>query len=412
MAENTINDLINLLNVSDTILRYNSEIEADIRTQGGTVLYSYNNIIIASEIDDAYYNELKKNPNIEYIESLPLKKYGDIDITLIDQIDQSKILLGGTGSGGIVNTADLIVISGITGTTIVAVTVGTDGVSGKSKSEMLKNINTSGSTVVSTGTGSAAIILNQNLTLTASTIDTFSYLVMVSGTAPISLQFIRPSNYVGDLSMQNNNTITGQSSPGIYNIKIVATNGYGTDVKNLTLTVLDPVKITNTNLTAYTKVGANFLYSIESSGSLPKSYSITGQPAGISLSDNTISGIIYSGGTFSINMTVTGLTNSDSKVLTVDSGNAPVITSLGEWSIEQNSATGYTMTSAPSSGVTYNFTGMLPDGLMFKVDPITNVATITGSSTQTGIKQVNMIAINNYGQSTKILKITTYQMNS
>lgn len=86
-----INELIDLLNISDTILRYNSSIEYDINKNGGTVIYSYNNIIIASEISEELYNELQKNPYIDYIESLPLKKYGEVDISLIDQFDTSKI---------------------------------------------------------------------------------------------------------------------------------------------------------------------------------------------------------------------------------------------------------------------------------------------------------------------------------
>ena len=49
-TESSINDLITLLNVSDTILRYNSDIEKSIRAHGGTVLYSYNNIIIGQKL--------------------------------------------------------------------------------------------------------------------------------------------------------------------------------------------------------------------------------------------------------------------------------------------------------------------------------------------------------------------------
>ena len=91
--KNNMNELLDLLNNSNDNLNTNLKLENDIRNNGATILYSYNNIIIASEINDMLYNNLKTDNNIEFIQELPLKKYGDIDINLIDQIVDNNIVI-------------------------------------------------------------------------------------------------------------------------------------------------------------------------------------------------------------------------------------------------------------------------------------------------------------------------------
>lgn len=86
-----IDKMLELLNISEHLLRFNAEVENEIVDNGGTIIYSYNNIIIASEISEEYYNELQKNQYIDYIESLPLKKYGEVNIDLINQLDVSNL---------------------------------------------------------------------------------------------------------------------------------------------------------------------------------------------------------------------------------------------------------------------------------------------------------------------------------
>ena len=121
-----LNDLLEAINTSESILRYNTEIEDNIRQNGGTIIYSYNNIIIASEISENFYIELKSSDNIEYIETLPLKKYGDIDTNLIGQIDVSKIFIGQgiDSSGKISSDGTSEYLRGTSGTSEI------DGVSG------------------------------------------------------------------------------------------------------------------------------------------------------------------------------------------------------------------------------------------------------------------------------------------
>lgn len=408
-STNNIDDLIQTLNISNNILRYNSEVETSVKQNGGTVLYSYNNIIIASEISESFYNELQKNPYIEYIDSLPLKKYGDVNTDLINQIDVSKIFIGDSiDSSGVISQTDdempEIIINSNTGVTtnVTTLSVGVDGVSGKSRPPRIRpTVGVTGSTYSSVGI--PPTITNQTLILTTQTKTQFNYVITASGTGPITFELVKPSNFNGSLNLTNNGTITGLSNNlGFYNIDIIAKNIYGIATQKLGIIVIEPVEITNTNFNVYNKFGTNFSYTIESSGTLPKTYSVSVLPSGITLTGNILSGTFISEGTYSMILIVSGTTSSDSKNLSVVVGSAPIITSSGEISINAYSASTYTITSSPSVDVIYNITGILPRGLRFS----TNI--ITGTPMTSGIFTVTLKATNNFGENTKKLKITIY----
>jgi len=359
-----INDLLISLNDVDSLLTTNSIVEDDIKFQGGTILYSYNNIIIASEISETYWNELQKNTNIEYIQELPLKQFGGIDYSLIGQ------LISNTST----NNSDSSNISGVT----------------QNKQ-----------------TGIYPIITNTILTITANTNSIFSYNITATGTLPITYQVITPENYSGTLNIKNINTLTGViKNPGTYYITIKAINAFGSYTKELILTTTDLVKITNTNLEVINKLGSLFSYLIESTGSLPKVYSIENEPYGLSISDNIISGRIVSGGTYNMTIKASGLTNSDSKILKINVGQLPIITSSSQIASEVNSLFEYNITSNYTSGVTYSVIGSLNNGLTFKLNKIQGTPTSVGSNIVT-IKAISM-----FGESTQNLTITIYKMNS
>jgi len=368
-------DLIKMLDVSNNILLYNSEIENIIKIHGGTVVYSYNNIIMASEISEELYGELKKNPNIGYLESLPLKKFGDIDYDLINQIDTTKIFIGES-------------ILNLTGTTLSG---NTDGISGNAKTK--------------TDNNSPPLITNDILSVNTLVNEKFEYIITTTGTTPITLDFIKPKNYTGYLSLYNANVISGKSyQSGIYDITLTASSQYGYDSKTLTLSFTELINILNINLIVYTKVGSQFSYTIESSGSLPKIYTTSSLPSGLVLVDNMINGTITSEGDFSVIITVSGTTNSDSEILLISAGNAPIITSLGEVSGEQHSDFEYYITS--TSSAEYNIIGSLPNGLILKVNRIYGVPTISGEY------NLKIQAFNAFGSSNKDLKITIYSMGT
>jgi len=344
----SIDNLIEIMNVSESILRSNSIIENDIRQGEGTIIYSYNNIIVASEISDSLYTELEKNSLIDYIEVVPLKSYGQVNYNLINQLD-------------------------------------------------ISNISASKPTI----TGFAPTIINDTYSLTAYTNEQFSYSILGSGTTPIIYQYNKPTNYNGQLSL-NINTLTGKSySSGNYNVTIRAINNFGIDTKELNLIILENYEITNTNLNIYNKLDTQLYYSINSTGDLPKEYYATNLPSGITLSGNILSGTFVTSGIYDMIIGVTGATGSDSKNLLITVGTQPIITSSSSIVGEENSGFTYTITST-QTGVTYNVFGDLPKGLTFKLD------TISGLPTDSGIYYVTLSAINAFGQSTRKLTITIY----
>jgi hypothetical protein len=360
-----IDQLLSTLNDTDNILINNSLVESDIRSQGGTILYSYNNIIIASEISDTYWIELQKNPNIDYIQDLPLKQYGEIDYSIINQMSSSALFNRIENSG-----------------------------------------NTSGSTI-NTKTGIYPIITNTISGITVATNDSFSYAITATGSESIIYQVIKPDNYSGTLEIKDINILTGTvTKPGIYNVTIKAINGFGSYTKDLVISTDQTVSITNTNLNIYNILGSKLSYSIETDGGLPKTYDITGAPLGLSLSGNIISGIISKSGEYDMKIIVSGATNSDSKDLKINVGSIPIITSPTIISSEVNSAVIYTITSSDGTGTTYSISGTLNKGLTFKNDMIIGTPTIVGSNT------VTIKAKNAFGSSTQSLTITIIEMNS
>jgi len=56
-------------------LNYSNEIKDLIIQSGGTIVFMKDNLIIASEISEDQYRELLKNPYINKVDVLPLKRF-------------------------------------------------------------------------------------------------------------------------------------------------------------------------------------------------------------------------------------------------------------------------------------------------------------------------------------------------
>lgn len=248
-------------------------------------------------------------------------------------------------------------------------------------------------------------IVNTNLTLSAFTYEWFSYNLVLEGTLPITCIINTPVEFSGELKFQNN-SISGISyKSGTYSIPFTVLNNFGMSEKVLTLTIHEPVRITNTNLRVYSKVDSDFFYTITSSGIHPKIYSISGEPPSIYLSpySDTIMGIFDAAGSYDITMTVDGVDGADSKLLNVISGYPPTITSSSTASGVIYEPFSYQITSSGSES-TYKVIGMLPKGLKFRID------TISGTPTESCRKFVTLKVTNPYGESFKDLMITIYQI--
>jgi hypothetical protein len=70
------------------VLTYNKEVEHTITQNGGTIVYSKDNIVIGSEISEELYRELLKNTYIESVFILPLKRYTSQDTQTSEQSNQ------------------------------------------------------------------------------------------------------------------------------------------------------------------------------------------------------------------------------------------------------------------------------------------------------------------------------------
>ena len=402
---NTKSDLLNALNISSgETLSYNSVIENIINTQGGTILYSYDNMIIASEITDTLYNSLVKNPNIEYIDSLPLKKYGDINYNLIDQVitntgnTASLSLTSITNTGNTSSFIPGINVTGFTNDIMNSInilntltTTLQDGISGK--------------TTLSNNGNIQPIITNDVFALSAETNSIFNYLIEATGTVPIKYEIVTPNNYIGAVGINLNNISGITSKTGVYNFTYSAINYYGSASKNLVLTVMEYVKITNTNFIINSSFGTNITYQILSDGN-PISYDANSLPSGLSINNYTgvISGSGTTTGSTNVNISASGLTGVDYKVLTINIGNPPIINSSGIVSGKTYSVFNYIITSN-DSGATYKIIGNLPSGLNL------NKNIISGLPTTPGIVNVLLNANNYFGNSNKNLVITIYSNN-
>jgi hypothetical protein len=382
MEETNIDDLLSILELSETILNYNSEIKNDIVSNGGSVIYSYNNIILATEISDELYAELKKSSYIDYIEEVPLKKYGDIEPDLIDQLDISKL----------------------TGVTSTDITTSSD-VYGGVDEDIIKNI--IDGEIVITQNGIPPTITNTDFTLSALTNDWFTFPISVNGTLQLEYDYTKPTNYIGELMIYHNSISGTTSESGIYNIDFKVSNDYGFDSKKLVLSIYEPVKITNTNLIVNNKFGSDFTYTIESIGS-DITYNVHNIPSGIILTENTLSGIFITGGTYIMNINISGTTGYDSKLLTVNVGVPPIITSSGQISCQQYSGLTYNITPSVSDTV-YTIIGLLPKGLQLTKSG--DIYSITGSPTESGIFNVKIKAKNPNGETKKNLAIIISEIN-
>ena len=390
MEETNIDDLLSMLELSETILNYNSEIKTEILSNGGNVIYSYNNIILASEITEELYAELKKSSYIQYIEDVPLKRYGDIDPDLIDQLDISKL-------NGVTST-DITTNGNGNGN-------GNGNVYGDVDDEIIKTI-VDGDTVI-TSYGIPPTITNVDFSLSALTNEWFIFPISANGTLQLQYDYTKPTNYSGDL-MITNNSLSGKTSEfGIYNIDFKVSNDYGFDSKKLILSIYDPVKITNQNLVVNNKIGSYFTYTIESTGS-NIIYDVNNIPSGITLTDNILGGTFITGGTYIMNMNITGTTGYDSKQLTVNVGVPPIITSSGQINCEQYSNLTYYITPSVSD-TTYSIIGVLPNGLQLTKSGI--IYSITGTPIEFGIFNVDIKAKNLNGETKKNLTIIISEIN-
>jgi hypothetical protein len=384
-SSTNIDSLLDSISKSEDLLRYNSEIINNISENGGSTLYSYNNVMIVSNVSEELYNDLLKDDKIAFMQDLPLKQFGQIDYNLINQFDLETL-----SDYNLSEDIDFE-ISNIfsTGSTSV--------VYGKSKKKTSSD-------------SSAPTITNENLTLSATTNNWFIYDLYADGKKPITFSFITPDNFNGQLTLVNGNRLSGYTSEeGTFNIIIKAQNEFGTTTKTLTLTTYDRVVITNTNLNVFSKVGYPFTYTVESLGSPPKNYSVTGLPSELTFNNGVFSGIFYSGGTYNVIVEVSNAISSDLLYLNINTAGSPNITSDTQVIATQYSAFTYNITCDYQDTAYIRVKGNLPEGLSYKNNVISGIP-VRSETRQVAIYATNPVSTK-YIILTIIVNSVTYNID-
>jgi LruC domain-containing protein len=131
----------------------------------------------------------------------------------------------------------------------------------------------------------------------------------------------------------DNHSIYGTPlSAGVTNVTLTATNTYGSDLKILVITIIDPPKppVITSPLTAVGVKNQPFSYTIEATGTQTITYNATGLPPGLTFSGNTISGVPTIVGNTNVTLTATNSVGTDTKTLVINIVFAPGIDTDGD----------------------------------------------------------------------------------
>ena len=211
-------------------------------------------------------------------------------------------------------------------------------------------------------------------------------------------------------------TVTGVISgtptvPGVYTIRLTATNSNGQGQADLVLTVIAGRPIITSPLMVSGPIGAQFDYPITATGVTPITFTVTplaSLPPGVSFAGSVITGIPTMEGSFTVQLMATNALGSDGpRTLVINIGPAPArITSPLAASGALKTPFTYIITAsgstvAPAGPIVFNATN-LPPGLAFSVN------TISGTPLAVGVFSVTISAANNLnpGGDIKTLVIT------
>ncbi|GHB96403.1 beta strand repeat-containing protein [Cerasicoccus arenae] len=264
-------------------------------------------------------------------------------------------------------------------------------------------------------------------TLTISVLDTqlpvITSSTTASGTEEVAFTYqISASNNPTSYGVTGLNAISGlvfstqtglisgtPTTTGVFNLTISASNDFGDDTENLTITidelVVAPVIVSSLNAEGF--VGTAFNYTI-SALNTPTSYGVVGLGAIGGLNFNTdtgvISGVPTTPGSYGVSISATNSAGMDSAQLTITVSDAepPVITSLAAASgvINQNFNYQITATNTPTS---FDADGLDDIGGLI-ISPATGL--ISGLPTNSGVFTVTVSASNAFGTDTLDVVIT------
>lgn len=184
---------------------------------------------------------------------------------------------------------------------------------------------------------------------------------------------------------------------GTFTFQVQATNEWGTDTEEYTITIGDP-PIINTGEPPDAELGDVYSHTVGAEGATPMTYSIVGGalPDGLTLDPVTgiISGTTTAYGSFTFTVQAENEYGTDTAEYTVVIGDPPIITSGDPADGEIGSGYVHTVTADGATPMTYSIVGgSLPPGLT--LDPKTGV--ISGTPTEEGGFTFTVQAENQYG---------------
>ena len=260
-----------------------------------------------------------------------------------------------------------------------------------------------------TGTGSAALtltinpplpVISSSSTATGTTGTAFNYTIAGSN-SPTSFS---ATNLPAGLSVNSGTgAITGTPTiTGTYTVTIGASNGSGSGIKTVTMTIGLASPVISSPPTANGATGIAFTYAITATNG-PTSFNATGLPSGLSVNTTTgaITGSPTTAGTFPVTLSATNAGGTGTATLTLSvSLSVPVITSSGTATGVTGTNLNYTIT-ASSTPTSFGATG-LPAGLTLN----TATGAIQGAAIVSGNFTVQMTATNSTGTAWATLGLT------
>jgi PKD repeat protein len=248
-------------------------------------------------------------------------------------------------------------------------------------------------------------ITNSQTILTGQTGQPFNFTITAVGTAPItySASILPPGLTLSGATISGTPT---SAAVGSSSVVLTATNSIGSNNKTITINIAPQAPTIVGSLSVSAAEGSLFTYTIQATGGLPQTFAAAPLPSWLTLTGNTLSGTpsAVNVGTAMVGLTVTNLSGSDTKTLTISvASRAPGITSSLAVNATPGQPFAYTITATGATPMTFG-ASPLPAGLIFD-----GVNTINGTPVNTGTANITLTATNAFGTDTQILVLTVAQ---
>ncbi|MGD0089090.1 MAG: kelch repeat-containing protein, partial [Planctomycetota bacterium] len=286
---------------------------------------------------------------------------------------------------------------------VTNVTIGASNASGSDSKTLQLTINPAGSPTITSP-----------LTATGQVGTPFSYQIQANGDTPLHF-FVDTAKLPAGLSFSGD-TISGTPTAiGNTSLSIQAQNSVGTDTETLVITInaSGAPEITSA-LTASSKAGEVFSYTITATGAGTITFGASTLPAWVTLSGATLSGTPMGAavGTFNVTLTAANASGADSKVLQITItpliSDPPVVTDIlrSRNPVRTNVVVTFTAAALSPSGFPLTYSWFFYDPNNVLAGPPQSGLSTTFSFPQEGTYTVVAIAFDGFTKSTNFTKVS------